>query len=76
MNMKVYVQLQPQSRDWKPATIVECLDYNKFLVQVDLNGKEYIRNCVYIRPRSHELRRSERTISRPSRYQDYDTNFT
>ena len=20
-NMKVYVQLQPQSRDWKPATV-------------------------------------------------------
>ena len=70
-NMKVYVQLLPQSKDWKPATILQCLDYNKYKVQLDFNGKEYIRNRVYIKPRLHELRRSHRTISRPNRYQDY-----
>ena len=75
MDMKVYVQLQPQSRDWKPGTILECLDYNKFRVQIDFNGKEYIRNHVCIRPRSHERRRSQRTISRPNKYQNYDTDF-
>ena len=73
--MKVYVQLQPQSRDWKPARILECLDYNKFRVQMDFNGKEYIRNRVYIKPKPHKLGRPQRTISRPNRYQDYDTNF-
>ena len=74
-NMKVYVQLLPQSRDWKPATILECLEHNKYSVQLDYNGKEYIRNRIYIRPRLQELRRSQRTISRPNRYEDYDTYF-
>ena len=74
-NMKVYVQLLPQSRDWKPATILECLEHNKYSVQLDYNGKEYIRNRIYIRPRLQELRRSQRTISRPNRYEDYKTNF-
>ena len=41
-NMKVYVQLLPQSRDWKPATILECLEH-KYSVQLDYNGKVYIR---------------------------------
>ena len=66
-NMKVYVQLQPQSRDWKPATVTECLDHNRYKVQMD------IRNRIYIKPRTDELRRSKRTISKPSRYQDYYT---
>ena len=70
-NMKVHVQLQPQSRDWKPATVTECLDHNRYKVQMDFNGKEYIRNRIYIKPRTDELRRSKRTISKPSRYQDY-----
>ena len=72
-NMKVYVQLQPQSRDLKPATVIECLDHNRYKVQIDFNGKEYIRNCIYIKPRTDELRRSKRTISKPSRYQEYYT---
>ena len=72
-NMKVYVQLQPQSRDWKPATVTECLDHNRYKVQIDFNGKEYIRNRIYIKPRTDELRRSKRTISKPSRYQEYYT---
>ena len=55
-DMRVYVQLLPQSKDWKPATILECLEYNKFRVQMDFNGKEYIRNRIYIKPRSHEHR--------------------
>ena len=29
-NLQVYVQLQPQSRDWKPATVTEC-----FVVQTN-----------------------------------------
>ena len=49
--MKVYVQLQPHSRDWKPATVTECLDYNRYKVQIDFNGKEYTRNLIYIKPR-------------------------
>ena len=72
-NMKVYVQLQPQSRDWKPATLTECLDHNAYKVQLDFNGKEYIRNCRYIKPRSEEPRRSKRTITKPRRYKDYST---
>ena len=72
-NMKVYVQLQPHSRDWKPATVTECLEYNRYKVQLDFNGKEYIRNCIYIKPRTDELRRSKRTIRKPSRYHDYHT---
>ena len=74
-NMKVYVQLLPQSKDWKPATILKCLEHNKYSIQLDYNGKEYIRNRIYIRPRLQELRRSQRTISRPNRYEDYKTNF-
>ena len=70
-NMKVYVQLQPHSRDWKPATVTECLEYNRYKVQLDFNGKEYIRNHIYIKPRTEEPRRSKRTISKPRRYQDY-----
>ena len=72
-NMQVYVQLQPQSRDWKPATVTECLDYNKYKIRLDFNGKEYIRNRIYIKPRTNEPRRSKRTISKPSRFQDYYT---
>ena len=72
-NMKVYVQLQPQSRDWKPATLTECLDHNAYKVQLDFNGKEYIRNRRYIKPRSEEPRRSKRTITKPRRYKDYST---
>ena len=72
-NMKVYVQLQPHSRDWKPATVTECLEYNRYKVQLDFNGKEYIRNCIYIKPRTDEPRRSKRTIRKPSRYHDYHT---
>ena len=34
-NMKVYVQLQPHSIDWKPATVTECLEYNRYKVQLD-----------------------------------------
>ena len=64
------------SREWKPATILECLEHNKYSVQLDYNGKEYIRNRIYIRPRLQELRQSHRTISRPNRYEDYETNFT
>ena len=60
--MKVYVQLQPHSRDWKPATVTECLDYNRYKVQVDFNGKKYTRNNIYIKPRTDEPRRSRRTI--------------
>ena len=40
INTKVYGQLQPQIRDWKPATVTECLDYNTYKVQLDFNGKE------------------------------------
>ena len=72
-NMKANVQLQPHSRDWKPATVTECLDYNRYKVQIDSNGKEYTRNCIYIKPRTDEPRRSRRTIRKPSRYQDYHT---
>ena len=72
-NMKVYVQLQPHSRDWKPATVTECLEYNRYKVQLDFNGKEYIRNRIYIKPRTDEPRRSKRTIRKPSRYHDYHT---
>ena len=72
-NMQVYVQLQPQSRDWKPATVTERLDYNKYKIRLDFNGKEYIRNRIYIKPRTNEPRRSKRTISKPSRFQDYYT---
>ena len=32
INMKVYVKLQPQIKDWKPATVTECLDYNTYKV--------------------------------------------
>ena len=71
-NMKVYVQLQPHSRDWKPATVTECLEYNRYKVQLDFNGKEYIRNRIYIKPRTDEPR-SKRTIRKPSRYHDYHT---
>ena len=71
--MKAYVQLQPHSRDWKPATVTECLDYNRYKVQIDFNGKEYTRNCIYIKPRTDEPRRSRRMIRKPSRYQDYHT---
>ena len=71
--MKVYVQLQPHSRDWKPATVTECLEYKRYKVQLDFNGKEYIRNCIYIKPRTDEPRRSKRTIRKPNRYQDYQT---
>ena len=70
-NMKVYVQLQP--RDWKPANVTECLEYNRYKVQLDFNGKEYIRNHIYIKPRTEEPRRSKRTIRKPRRYQDYHT---
>ena len=70
-NMEVYVQLQPHVKDWKPATILECLEYNKFKVQLDFNGKEYIRNRIYIKPRTVEHRRSQRTSTKPSRYRDY-----
>ena len=56
INMKVYVQLQPQIRDWKPATVTECLDYNTYKVRLDFNGKEYIRNRRYIKFRSDEPR--------------------
>ena len=69
-NMKVYIQLQPHSRDWKPATVTECLEYNRYKVQLDFNGKEYIRNHIYIKPRTEESRRSKSTIRKPSRYQD------
>ena len=69
-NMKVYVQLQSHSRDWKLVTVTECLEYNRYKVQLDFNGKEYIRNCTYIKHRTHEPRRSKR---KPSRYQDYHT---
>ena len=31
-DMKVYAQLQPQIRDWKPATVTECLYYNTYQV--------------------------------------------
>ena len=31
-NMKLYVQLQPHSRDWKPTTMTECLEYNRYKV--------------------------------------------
>ena len=55
-NMKVYVQLQPQSRDWKPATVTECLDHNAYKAQLDFNGTKYIRNWRYIKPRSEEPR--------------------
>ena len=72
-NMKVYVQLQPQSRDWKPETVTGCLDHSRYKVQIDFNGKEYIRNRTYIKPRTDELRRSRRTINKPSRYQEYYT---
>ena len=48
--MKVYIQLQPRSRDWKPETVTECLDYNRYKVQIDFNDKEYTRNCIYIKP--------------------------
>ena len=72
-NMKVYVQLQPHSRDWKPATVTEFLDYNRYKVQIDFNGKEYTRNCIYIKPRTDEPRISRRIIRKPSRYQDYHT---
>ena len=72
-NMKVYVQLQPHSRDWKPATVTECLEYNRYKVQLDFNGKKYIRNHIYIKPRTEEPRRSKRTIKKPRRYQDYHT---
>ena len=71
--MKAYVQLQPHSRDWKPATVTECLEYNRYKVQIDFNGKEYTINCNYIKPRRDETRRSRRTIRKPSRYQDYHT---
>ena len=69
--MKVYVQLQPHSRDLKPATVTECLDYNRYKVQIDFNCKEYTRNCIYIKPRTDEPRRSRRTIRKPSRYHNY-----
>ena len=46
-NIQVYVQLQPQSRDCKPVTVTECLDYNKYKIRLDFNGKEYIRNRIY-----------------------------
>ena len=72
-NMQVYVQLQPQSRDWKPVTVTERLDYNKYKIRLDFNGKEYIRNRIYIKPRTNKPRRSKRTISKPSRFQDYYT---
>ena len=72
-NMKVYVQLQPHSRDWKPATVTECLEYNRYKVQLDFNGKKYIRNCIYIKPRTEKPRRSKRNIRKPRRYQDYHT---
>ena len=72
-NMKVYVQLQPHSRDWKPATVTECLEYNRYKVQLDFDGKEYIRNCIYIKPRTDEPRRSKRIIKKLSRYHDYHT---
>ena len=71
--MKVYVQLQPQSRDWKPATVTACLYYNRYKVQIDFNGKEYIRNRIYIKPRTDELIKLKRTIRKPSRYQDCHT---
>ena len=49
------------------------VDHNRYKVQIDFNGKEYIRNRIYIKPRTDELRRSKRTISKPSRYQEYYT---
>ena len=54
-NMKVYVQLQPHSRDWKPATVTECLDYNRYKVQIDFNGKEYTRNQADTGTITHRL---------------------
>ena len=72
-NTKVYVQLQPQSKDWKPATILQSLDYNKYKIQLDFNGKEYIRNRIYIKPKVSGERRSQRTITKPNRYKDFHT---
>ena len=71
--MEVYVQLQSQPKDWKPATVTECVDHNIYKEQIDLNGKEYIRNCIYIKPRTDEQWRSKRSINKPSRYKDYYT---
>ena len=56
VNMEVYVQLQPTSRDWKPVTLTECTDHNAYKVQLDFNEKEYIRNHRYIKPRLEEPR--------------------
>ena len=70
-NTKVHVQLQLQSRDWKPATVLQSLDYNKYKIQLDFNGKEYIRNHIYIKPKVSGERRSQRTITKPSRYKDF-----
>ena len=67
---KVYVQLQLQSRDWKPATVLQSMDYNKYKIQLDFNGKEYIRNQIYIKPKVSGERQSQRTITKPSRYKD------
>ena len=72
-DMKLYVQLQPQLRDWKPVTIVECLDCSIFKVLLDFNEKEYIRNHRYTKFKSYEPRQSKRTITKPSKYKNYVT---
>ena len=61
-NTEVLVQLQLQSKDWKPATIWEYMGNRSYRLRLDFNDKEYIRNKVYIKSWVSTLRQSERLI--------------
>ena len=64
---KVHVQLQPCKKDWSSGTIAEIISDRTYKIRLDCNGKEYIRNRVYIKPRVNELRRSTRQSNKPKR---------
>ena len=46
----IHVQLQPHSRDWKPATVTECLDYNRYKVQIDFMARNTPETAITSSP--------------------------